>query len=146
MKTCSNCKETKSTDQFYKNRNHSTGIRNVCKLCQNTRRTENRRKNPDLARAACRRSKLKCKYGITQEQYEKMLLSQNGVCAICFNPSADDRRLHIDHCHTTNKIRGLLCHKCNNGLGIFRDNPTILQSAVDYLILHGNVPNDNHRT
>jgi len=132
-KTCSKCQETKVVEDFYKNRNHSTGIRNICKLCQNTKRTENRRKNPDASRHNVRKSKLKCKYGITPEQYEEMLFRQNGVCAICSNVSSDGRRLHVDHCHQTKRVRGLLCHDCNRGLGMFKDKLNYLQSAVDYL-------------
>jgi len=73
-------------------------------------------------------------YGITQAQYDEMLEKQNGKCAICNNPDeVEDRKLAIDHCHTTGRIRGLLCGKCNRGLGfIFKDNPDLLLKAISY--------------
>lgn len=75
--------------------------------------------------------------GITLEQYQEMLEKQNGVCAICFLPETrkDGRtqvtgRLAIDHCHKTNKVRGLLCHDCNTGIGKFYDDiPRIIRAA-----------------
>lgn len=60
---------------------------------------------------------------------------QGGVCAICGNPETDKRnhRLAVDHCHETDKIRGLLCKSCNIGLGMFKDNTNNLTRAVAYL-------------
>ena len=76
------------------------------------------------------------KYGITPEQYDEMVLAQGGVCAIC--KKADQTvawagRLHIDHCHTTGRVRGLLCSPCNIALGLIRDDPIVLLGMVDYL-------------
>lgn len=80
----------------------------------------------------CKRNyRLKKKYGITEEDYQKILLSQNNRCAICNNIV---KRLGVDHDHQTGKIRGLLCHHCNAGLGAFRDNPLLLLFARDYLL------------
>ena len=73
-------------------------------------------------------------YGITLAQYNEMLETQDYKCAICGNEDeVEGRRLAIDHCHTTGKIRGLLCGKCNRGLGLFYDNTTALTKAIDYL-------------
>ncbi len=75
-------------------------------------------------------------YGITVERYEEMLAQQNGGCAVCgATESGDPRRpaLHVDHCHETGAIRGLLCMPCNNGLGMFADSPSRLQAAAAYL-------------
>ena len=78
--------------------------------------------------------KIERKYGITEEQYKIMVIQQNNKCLICGKSSNNQiRRLAIDHCHTTGKIRGLLCDNCNLGLGAFQDNPEILQSAIKYL-------------
>lgn len=75
----------------------------------------------------------KCKkYGLTITQYEAMLADQSGGCAIC-GTKPDGKRLAIDHCHTTGKVRGLLCAPCNWGLGYFRDNTNLLHKAVKYL-------------
>lgn len=82
------------------------------------------------ARRASRVSHLKRTYGITIAEYERMFEEQKGRCKICH--SGED--LCVDHCHQTGKIRGLLCRDCNKALGIFKDSPTLLWSAVEYLI------------
>ncbi len=82
-------------------------------------------------------------HGITIDQYELMHKQQGGVCAICnqpetaIKPNGTIRHLAVDHCHDRNMIRGLLCTRCNLGLGGFKDNPEILKKAVDYLQKHG---------
>ncbi len=80
-----------------------------------------------------RASKLKNCYGLTIEQYEQMAAAQNGVCAICQKPSTDGKRLHVDHCHSTGVIRGLLCNKCNPAIGSLGDTPEMLERAIAYL-------------
>jgi len=75
-------------------------------------------------------------YGITIEQYKEMLTNQNESCAICGNKSAlinKAQRLHVDHCHTTGKVRGLLCSNCNQAIGKFKDSETLLKKALLYL-------------
>lgn len=71
---------------------------------------------------------------ITKQAYDGMYVAQNGCCVICGRHQSEFRkRLCIDHCHKTNKIRGLLCINCNTGLGHFKDNPQILANAIEYL-------------
>lgn len=73
-------------------------------------------------------------YKITLVEYRAMEAAQGGVCAICDKPdSSKKRKLHVDHNHVTHKVRGLLCHNCNAGLGSFRDSERSLQKAIDYL-------------
>lgn len=84
---------------------------------------------------ANRRRKLKYKYNITPEDYDKMYLNQEGKCAIC---NDKHNKLNIDHCHTTGKVRGLLCTNCNQALGKVKDNIDILKSAIEYLKLSNN--------
>lgn len=68
-------------------------------------------------------------YGITMEQFEQIKQAQDGKCAICkTNPAT-----HVDHCHETGIIRGILCHKCNTGLGLFNDDAGILDAAALYV-------------
>lgn len=74
-------------------------------------------------------------YKITSHEYLRILERQNGTCAICFQNDGK-RRLAVDHCHKTGKVRGLLCVKCNTALGKFGDNITLLQRAIYYLELH----------
>lgn len=70
--------------------------------------------------------------GITPAERDAMLEAQGGKCAIC-GTSGTDVRWCADHCHTTGAVRGVLCHPCNSGLGMFRDNPVALAAAIDYL-------------
>lgn len=96
-----------------------------------------RKRNRDSA--ASREWKTK-RHGISTEQYEAMLAEQDGVCLICKKPPLG-RRLHIDHDHSCcpgtwscgKCVRGLLCNKCNQGLGSFKDDPELLQAAIAYL-------------
>jgi len=78
---------------------------------------------------------LKRKYGISQDTYSKLLRSQNGCCAICrtTNPGRNRKEWPIDHDHTTGKIRGLLCWKCNSALGLLKDSPDLCAKAAAYL-------------
>jgi hypothetical protein len=93
--------------------------------------------NPDKVKS----EHLRYKYGINLEKYKEMLHKQNNVCAICHRP--ETRRLYhdttrcfslmVDHSHTSNKVRGLLCHKCNSAIGLLEENINTFQSAMDYL-------------
>lgn len=82
---------------------------------------------------------LKWKYGIGLDVYEKMLVAQGGVCLICKeketrkNKHTGTCRLHVDHCHKTGKVRGLLCQRCNFGIGNFREDSGIMLEAIKYL-------------
>lgn len=76
------------------------------------------------------RHRLKRRY-CTNEQYEKMLIDQDGKCKIC--DLKFDKNLRVDHCHNSKKVRGLLCDKCNCGLGFFKDSKVLLMKAIEYL-------------
>lgn len=77
---------------------------------------------------------LKYKYGITAEQYTRLFNFQEGRCRICRNSAENEKRkLAVDHDHITGRIRGLLCARCNNGLGYFRDNIITMKAAIAYL-------------
>lgn len=78
-----------------------------------------------------RNSYMKRKFGINLDQYNALLALQGGVCAIC--GKKDNRRLAVDHCHATKKVRGLLCSGCNISVGRFDDSPELLRSAIAYL-------------
>ena len=78
------------------------------------------------------------KYKLTLGEYREIADSQNNVCSICGKPETSKRNgfvqsLSVDHCHKTNINRGLLCHKCNIGLGVFEDNIDVMASAISYL-------------
>jgi len=75
--------------------------------------------------------RLKKIYGIDEAVYQQMFKGQKGKCAICDKTVLG--RLHIDHCHSTQAVRGLLCGPCNRGLGLFKDDTDIMQKAIHYL-------------
>ncbi len=75
-------------------------------------------------------SRLKKKYGITRDDFDKMVDAQVGLCAVCLRKPL---RLHVDHCHETGRIRGLLCGSCNRAIGLLGDCPESLRRAIDYL-------------
>lgn len=144
-KTCSKCRATKRASEFYLDRSTGDGLRAYCKSCdrQNaeTWRKENRRAKLDQQRrwSANNRDRLRAydlkrNYGITQEEYDDLLTDQQSRCAICATPDPGGKgRFHVDHDHETDIVRGLLCHSCNTGLGLFADDPDRLRSALVYL-------------
>jgi len=78
---------------------------------------------------------LQHKYGLTAEQYDQMLIEQAQRCALCGEES-NGRPWHVDHCHDSGKVRGVLCDHCNIGLGHFRENAALLRRAAEYLEAH----------
>ncbi len=142
IKACSGCKKLKPIADFYKSKTQPSGYQSYCKKCNldNLNRIyplqniEKRRKNS-------RKIMLKSKYGLTLEQYENMLNSQGGVCAICSKPETSHSNkkgpvdsLRVDHCHKTGKVRGLLCSECNFGISKFDDSLGLMCLALAYLL------------
>ncbi len=136
-KSCSTCKNMKDLDKFEVDLRYKSGHRSQCAECRYTTKSA---KDAKLA------GHLKRKYGVTLEEYEAKLAEQNGLCAICnreetritrpnakkyFNGEAP--RLSLDHDHATGKVRGLLCYKCNIGIGQLQDSVENLESAIAYL-------------
>jgi hypothetical protein len=91
--------------------------------------------NPEQAKS----HSLKSQYGIGMDEYRALSEAQNGVCAICKNTETSldkdggPRLMPVDHDHITGKVRGLLCTACNRALGMFKDSPELLRSAINYL-------------
>lgn len=105
-------------------------------LCNTHYAERHRAEGGDAARSAQRRAHLKMVYGITEEDYAAMLAAQGNACAICRGTTTGSRRtryFHVDHDHATNKVRGLLCAKCNTALGLMDDSVDRLIDAIDYL-------------
>lgn len=147
MKTCLDCKVLKEDNEFNIKRYKSgaIGLRSYCKNCSHKQRQEWRATNPsdnernkqyNKDHAEEIRGKKLMKYwpGLTWQEclssWSNLFLEQKENCAICKKPN---KRLHVDHCHSTGKVRGLLCYNCNNGLGRFKDNKTYLLDAASYL-------------
>lgn len=90
--------------------------------------TKHKRKQVNQAKS------LLVRYKMRPAEYQALFDAQNGRCAICGQEST--RRLHVDHCHTTGRLRELLCSRCNTGIGQFRENPDYLRAAVRYVEKH----------
>ena len=88
-----------------------------------------RREHPELFWA----QRIRNKYGLTVEAYSVALESQNGLCAICGDPPEKGKRLRVDHHHQAGAVRGLLCDRCNTGIGLLRDDPDIIEAAMNYV-------------
>lgn len=133
MKQCSKCGVTKQKTEFYKESRSKQGVQSMCKLCFK------QWQQSDIGRKTARKAHLAQKYDITLQQYDEMLKEQNNCCVICGTgvencDKGSGNHLVVDHCHTTNKVRGLLCNPCNLLLGYAKDNVAILQSAINYLL------------
>jgi hypothetical protein len=150
-KICSRCGAEKVLTEFYKRSSSRDGLEACCKTCslvasKNWRLSnpeykkrwdkergkiwsfEYRQANPEKIAAQKRKSN----YGISDVEYQSLLDSQGGVCAICNLPDLN-KRLGVDHDHETDEIRGLLCGTCNLALGLFGDDRDRLRSAIEYL-------------
>lgn len=134
MKRCIVCaEEFPETEEFFYKCN--SGLHGRCKPCHraDVKRRFNTLSQEERSQSDRRRA-IKYKYNITPEQYEAMLAAQDNCCAVCERPAEDFARvLHIDHCHETGAVRGLLCAVCNTSLGGFRDDPQLLLRAIEYL-------------
>ena len=109
MKLCNACGVPKHGNAFRKGEW-------TCRQCQSDRRGHHRRLH---------------EYGLTFEEYSRLLDEQQGMCAVCGRDF--DGAPVVDHDHKTRRVRGLLCHGCNTGLGLFRDDPKALAKAITYL-------------
>jgi hypothetical protein len=131
-KTCSKCNAEKPLEDFYKffdkwSDKHYPSAR--CKPCHQQYKRESST-TPRNRKA----EKLQLRYGLTYEQWEKMREAENYSCMICGITEAEiDKKLDVDHCHSSGKVRGILCNPCNNMLGNARDNPDILAAGAAYM-------------
>lgn len=144
LKRCSTCKQALVLTAFGRNKRAKDGYQHVCRDCKSFYNKQfyqkQKAKDPStyLAKEAARlrrnvlSRKLK-EYELTEEQYNKLAVKG---CAICGGPPLGRGRYHFDHDHITGKFRGLLCTKCNTGLGQFDDNQKLLTCAIGYLASH----------
>lgn len=117
-KLCIDCNTYKSTSEFHKNKkNH---IKSVCITCG--------KKRSSIYHKSYYRYK---KYDITKEDFDNIQTKQLGLCGICTKPLLSEG--HIDHCHKTGRVRGILCGNCNKAIGLLEDNPVFLTNAINYL-------------
>jgi hypothetical protein len=159
VKRCSGCGEDKPSSGFSRARRSRDGLQTYCKACHRRYYEDNRERlreqhrnyqelHRDRLRAhhqayyqqnreSFRWSALMRNYGVSADDYVRILAEQGGRCAICAGPpcgpGAKGGFYHIDHDHRTGAVRGLLCHHCNAGLGHFRENPEQIRKAAAYL-------------
>jgi hypothetical protein len=137
---CSTCGTIKALDQFSTDKNRKFGKHYQCKDCNYAShlayRAADRGRYLRKSRGANFRKR---GWNITAAQYDELLMAQGGLCGICRgvetqkHGSGHVKSLAVDHDHKTGAIRGLLCSWCNKGLGLFRDDPTLLTFAMAYL-------------
>jgi hypothetical protein len=143
-KACTNCRMEKPVGEFsYRGGREKSRRRSQCKVCiasLNLQRYHTKLSTKEAHYKAHRKHSLK-KYGLTPEGYDELLHLQDGVCLICRQTETremiknreSENLLVVDHCHTSGKVRGLLCHSCNAGLGHFKDRTDLLFAAIKYL-------------
>jgi Recombination endonuclease VII len=145
-KICNYCNTFKVNSDFHKCNKVKSGIRSKCKKCRLKEKLSRDYKkeynvNPEKVKRNARRwaimnprRKILNNYKMTVQEYENVLKLQNYKCAICPKKMSElNKHLAVDHCHKTGKIRGLLCRKCNSGLGFFKDDPILVEKALKYL-------------
>lgn len=156
MKKCTKCLNFKDIKEFSKHSGCKDGLQPGCKACAkayrrswyeaNKERVQSVNKtwvknNPNHGKEwyqankdVARNYQLKRDFGITLDEYNKMLANQNNKCKICLLDSSQFNKVFaVDHCHSTLKIRGLLCGPCNAAIGLLKDDVKLLQNAIVYL-------------
>jgi len=142
-KTCYKCLQLKPIDQFYRQGRQRYRRRSCCIACLKQYRLDNHdriiakeRKNREARKDTLKKTNrffhLKLKYGLSVEQYDKLLALQNGVCAICGKKPIGNKPLYVDHCHAANHVRGLLCGNCNTAEGLIR-TVAVAMRLVEYM-------------
>lgn len=141
MKQCYHCKSLYPLPDFSKDVSKNDGKSIYCRSCLRRKLKKNRDNFDYKVKRQASRYKykqqereyaIKYRYRLTVEQRDELFKKQNECCAIC-KTNQDTRGFSVDHCHKTGKIRGLLCNKCNTGLGMFGDNKENLKQAIEYL-------------
>ncbi len=147
LKECTGCHEVKPVADFCRSKKTKDGRACQCRACRSEygqrpevkarKRAlwEKHRGEPEQRRRCAERTRkyvLKREYGLTEDDYNSLWEAQHGRCLIC-GTGLRLVRAHIDHDHVTGRVRGILCHCCNLGLGHFRDNPDLLEKAAAYL-------------
>jgi len=126
---CPKCDEEKEISEFNRDKHTAFGIAIYCRECSKTK-SNGRYKN---FKREHRNVSLKSRYGISVDEYDKLLIEQKNRCWICGKETNKGRLMCVDHDHVTGKVRGLLCTKCNLGLGKFNDDVRLLERAIKYL-------------
>jgi hypothetical protein len=124
-KQCGICSIIKPITEFAKAKTNKDKLKNFCKSCNKIKMKAWHAKNPS--------HHLIRNYGITVDEKIKMMSQQNSCCAICNSHLKDTTEAHVDHCHNSKAIRGILCGDCNRAIGLFKDSTELLKQAANYL-------------
>lgn len=130
-RVCRTCDLRHPMTEFYF-ANGGKHRRRVCKTCVDVRFKERRAANPERYARQSRRWSIRTKYGLTEEQFEALLMEQQYRCQVCRVKLTKDIT-NVDHDHATNQVRGLLCFNCNVAIGHFRDDPNLMEAAASYV-------------
>jgi hypothetical protein len=136
VQECTMCNKDKPFSAYgkYKTGKYGrTAYRRACKECRTSQVVNRYRSNPlvrERSKKLSRMAHVLKVYGLTPLEYQKLLEDSGGICAICKTVLKEP---NVDHCHTTGKVRGVLCWNCNTGIGKFKDSPEILIRAAEYL-------------
>lgn len=129
LKKCRICGEEKDLDSFYKTKARTRdGLQHECKVCHNSNSLKHYYKNKEKRVAQRRDYHYRSNYGITLNDFTRLAEDAGNQCEVC-----KESPVVLDHCHTTGKVRGVLCNKCNQALGLMRDNEDFLLGLVEYL-------------
>jgi hypothetical protein len=136
MYTCKKCGVSKELTEYYKTTDRKSKHKTICKACINANPATEERK--EKMRAYGKDYHLKRSYGLSREEHTQLLIKQNHKCGICGidEKEAFRSKLYVDHCHSSGKIRELLCHNCNASLGLLKESISTLTKAIAYLDKH----------
>ena len=126
-KRCYTCRGELPVDSFYRDRNAKDGLQGVCKACRKEY------EQSEKGKAAKRKKEAKMKYGWSVERLFELFELQGYQCAICGTTEPGSSDWHIDHCHSSDEVRGILCGHCNVGIGMLKDSPDRMETAIQYL-------------
>jgi len=160
-KICTKCNKIKSLSEFSRRSDRGDLLKSHCKLCIKTYNKNYALSNPDRIKYLRKQTRVRhsekrkiydkqhraenadwyknyqlvYRYGLTLQEWQDLLNKQEGRCLICniHYLETPDQQLHVDHCHVTGSVRGLLCRKHNSGLGYFGEDPNLLRAAIKYL-------------
>ncbi len=138
-KRCSVCEEQKSAGEFHARQETKTGLASACIDC--ARKRDRARGSAPNRKETRKWAMMKFQHGITKKQWQAVLHTQNFCCAICESVFVAGRRSAlnacVDHDHATGRLRGLLCRRCNQGIGLLQDSGGVAEKAAAYLKRHG---------
>ncbi len=134
-KRCSVCGQLRAVALFISDVRRKDGKDGTCRVCRNEKKKRRYAAQAET-RAYFKRRHIRRTYGLSVTEYDAMVAAQDGKCAVCLVTLSLGKSTHVDHCHDTGKIRGVLCHGCNTCLGHAGDDPVRLRALAEYVERH----------